>query len=758
MASGRIKGITIEIGGDTTKLVSSLKNVDTQIKNTQAVLKDVNKLLKLDPGNTELLRQKQKALTDAISQTKDRLEQLKDAQSQVAQGSAEWDALQREIVETEQSLQGLEGEMQSFGSVAAQKIQVVGQKFQEVGGKIEEAGRAMSKMSGIAAGALGGIAKLGYDAVTAADDLNTLSKQTGVSTDQLQKWSYAADLVDVSVETITGSMKKMKKNLDSNSDAFQALGVRTRDNYGNMRDSVDIFYDTVTALSKIDNETERDIAAMEIFGKSADDLAGIIDDGGRALRDYGREAQQLGLIIDGDTLNSLNEANDTIDRLKATMSASFAQAGATIAQTFAPALEKSAVAVEGVAEAIRSLTPEQAELIVKVLAVVAAIGPALMIIGKLVSGIGAIIAVGGKMIAGITAFMTKVGGLQGLLAALTSPIGIIIAAIAALTAAFVYFYNTNDQFREKVNAVFAQVKEYIGVFIEQVKVWFQQFLEFCRPIFEGLQEFGTALNEFFQALVPVLIAIFEQIQATVTAFLEKHKAEIQFVLTFLREEITAAFDIIRTYITTVLQVITNIVKAFTALLKGDWSGALNFLKAASESAKNGIVSIFKRLGEMLKNIFGDIVSKMKQWGVDMINNLIGGIKERFNAVKDTIAEVADIIRGYLHFSEPDVGPLSDFSTYAPDMMRLFAQGIRDNAYLITDAIGSSFDLRPYLTSMNSGIDRLNRTANTTAEAQSQSPVVVNVSLQGDAQRLFRVLSEEAHKDWQITGQSRLMGY
>ena len=93
------------------------------------------------------------------------------------------------------------------------------------------------------------------------------------------------------------------------------------------------------------------------------------------------------------------------------------------------------------------------------------------------------------------------------------------------------------------------------------------------------------------------------------------------------------------------------------------------------------------------------------------------------------------------------------------MMKLFAQGIKDNAYLITDAIGSSFDLRPYLSTMNSGINKLNNTASSSMEAQaSQGPVVVNISLQGDAKRLFQVLSEEAHRDWQITGQSRLMGY
>ena len=142
--AGRIKGITIEIGGDTTKLVSSLKKVDTQIKTTQNALKDVNKLLKMDPGNVELLRQKQKGLTDAIGQTKDRLSQLYDAQSQVVKGTPEWDALQREIIETEQDLKGLENELKDFGSVGKQQLKVVSEKVQEFSEKLGAVGQKVT--------------------------------------------------------------------------------------------------------------------------------------------------------------------------------------------------------------------------------------------------------------------------------------------------------------------------------------------------------------------------------------------------------------------------------------------------------------------------------------------------------------------------------------------------------------------------------------------------------------------------------------
>ncbi len=113
--ANRIKGITVEIGGDTTKLQTALKGVNSEIKNTQSQLKDVEKLLKLDPGNTELLTQKYKTLQQEIQATKDKLNTLKQASEQADQAlkdgtisKDQYDALQREIAETEQSLKSLE--------------------------------------------------------------------------------------------------------------------------------------------------------------------------------------------------------------------------------------------------------------------------------------------------------------------------------------------------------------------------------------------------------------------------------------------------------------------------------------------------------------------------------------------------------------------------------------------------------------------------------------------------------------------------
>lgn len=140
MASGRIKGITIKLDANITPLQTALSKVDKSLKTTQSNLKDINKLLKLDPKNTELLSQKQKNLQSAIDKTKERLQQLKDAQSQVKKGTDEWDALQREIIETEQKLEGLEDEYKDFGSVAKQQLKAVSEKVKGVGEKLKSVG------------------------------------------------------------------------------------------------------------------------------------------------------------------------------------------------------------------------------------------------------------------------------------------------------------------------------------------------------------------------------------------------------------------------------------------------------------------------------------------------------------------------------------------------------------------------------------------------------------------------------------------
>lgn len=418
--ANRIKGLTIEIGGNTTKLQRSLSGLDRSLNNTQNKLKDIDKLLKLDPRNTELLTQKQRALEDSIKGTKLRLNELKMAQEGVAKGSEDWDTLQREIIATEQQLESLQRDYRSFGSVGAQQVAAVGRSMEELGGKIEGVGRKLAPLSAAGGAVLGALGKLGYDAVQNADDLNTLAKQTGFTTEELQQFRYAADLVDVSAEDITGSISKLRKAMTGHADAWKALGVATTDANGNLRDASDVFYETLQALSQVSNETERDTLAMEIFGKSADQLAGIIDDGGAALKQYGQEAKDLGLILDQDTLDALNQTNDSIDRLKAQGTANLAKLGATVATTFGPYIEKAAELAGKLADRIGNLSPEQTEFIAKAAGIAAALAPVLTIGGKLITGVGKFLT-----------YAPKVVGVIKTIAGAFSPWTLVIGAIVA---------------------------------------------------------------------------------------------------------------------------------------------------------------------------------------------------------------------------------------------------------------------------------------------------------------------------------------
>ena len=144
--AGRIQGITVEIGGDTTKLQTALKGVNTEIRNTQSQLRDVDKLLKLDPGNTELLAQKHRLLGDAVKETKEKLETLKTAAEQADQAlkdgtitQDQYDGLQREIAETEAKLKSLEAQANQ-SATALQEIAAKGEKLKTVGDNISNVG------------------------------------------------------------------------------------------------------------------------------------------------------------------------------------------------------------------------------------------------------------------------------------------------------------------------------------------------------------------------------------------------------------------------------------------------------------------------------------------------------------------------------------------------------------------------------------------------------------------------------------------
>lgn len=709
----RIKGLTIEIDGNTTKLSKALEGVNKDIKTTQTQLKDVEKLLKLDPGNIDLLRQKEELLNKAVEDTSEKLGKLKEAQAQmdaagVDKSTSEYQALQREIVATENSLKDLQKEAKTSNAELA-KIGETAKKVGEGAANVASATKGLSTAAGGALVALGGIAvKAGQD----ADELLTMSKQTGLSTDALQKFSYAADLIDVDLNSITGAVTKMKKGLDSNAKAFEAIGVQVKDANGEYRDTEDIFNDTIAALSGIENETERDIAAMNIFGKSADELAGLIDDGGAAMRALGEEAQNSGAIISEDDLKKAGEFNDSLDKIKAQLSGSFGQAAVKVLEALTPVLETVAGIITSISEKLSTLSPETIQIIAVVAGIIAAISP----IAGIISGIATAISVITPIIAAVNAVIAA------------NPVVLIIMAIIAA----------------------------IGLLVVAVKA----IIEHWDQIKAKAQEIWGAVVEKFTAIKDAVVEKFNAVKEKVSEVFNNIKDAAAEKFNAVKEGIGTALNTAKEV---AREKLGNMKKAFEENgggIKGAMAATWEGVKGYYSAGFNFIDKLTGgKLTEIKDKIFGkfkEIINAAKDWGKDLIQNLINGITGMIDKVKDAVGNIAQTIKDFLGFSEPDEGPLSNFHTFMPDMIDLMTKGIDENLYKVQDAMTNLAGTMVPDTNVNVNYDDRGVTSRLDSIGQSlgqPQPVAVQVVLEGDANGIFRAVRAENDLYIKSTGAS-----
>lgn len=269
--ANRIKGITIDIGGDTTKLNSALKDTDSALKKTQTSLKDVNKLLKLDPKNTELLKQKQELLSNQILSTKDRIDQLKAAQDQmdakgVDKSSEAYQALQREIIETENKLSDFKKQQSEFGSVTSQQLQAIGSEIKEAGGKISDTGgKITSKLTTpiVAAGAAATAAFNQWDA-----GADTIVEKTGASGKALDEMTDSMNNLASSIPT---SFDKAGEAIGEVNTRFGLTGQALEDLSGDFIKFAQINGTDVT--SSVDSVQK----ALSAFHLGADKASALLD-------------------------------------------------------------------------------------------------------------------------------------------------------------------------------------------------------------------------------------------------------------------------------------------------------------------------------------------------------------------------------------------------------------------------------------------------------------------------------------------------
>lgn len=453
--AGNIKGITIEFRGDTTQLSKAINQMRGEAKGLDKELGYIKTALKFDPKNVNLLKQKMELLKQSTSKSKKDVEDLKKAleemeKSKIDRTSAEYRELEREIAIAEAKQKSFNKEIRKL-EASTSTLGQASQKMADFGNATTKAGESLRGLSMVAGAVDLALAGLTVGASKTADDLNTMSKVTGISTTELQKYKYSADLLDVSVETIAKSQTKMKKSMlsaqqgsSTMADAFAKLGVSIEDSNGNLRNQDEVFADSIKALGEMANETERDALAMQIFGKSATELNPLIEDNGETFQRVADIFASNGLeVVDQETIDNANRFQDALDTIKATGMVTLSTIGMQLAGYLAPAMEKVAEVLGKVMGWLSQLDPEVLTIIGIIAGVIAVLSPLLIVVGKIAFAISSI--------------MTLMTTLGPILAGLSGPIGIVIAIIGALIAVGVLLYKNWDTIKAKA----IEVKDWV---------------------------------------------------------------------------------------------------------------------------------------------------------------------------------------------------------------------------------------------------------------------------------------------------------
>ena len=895
MAS-RIQGITVEIGGDTTKLSTALSKVNKEIRDTQAQLKDVNKLLKLDPGNAELMAQKQRLLSQAVSETKEKLDALKLAGQQANEALAkgeisqsQYDALQREIIETEQALRDLERQAEQ-SSVALQKIGAAGEKLQSVGSSIEGVGQKLMPVTAAVGGLATAAVKVASDFDSAMSQVAAVSGATGKELDALRdkaremgsKTKFSAseaaeamnymamagwktgdmldgiegimnlaaasgeDLAttsDIVTDALTAlglsasdsghfadilaaassnantnvammgetfkycapvagalgftaedtaeaiglmanagikssqagtAMRTMLTSLTGEvtfvGDAFGELTVQTTNADGSMRSLGDILTDCRAAFAQM-SEAERAANAEALVGKNA--MSGFL-------------AVMNAAPGDIEKLNSaINNCDGTAERMAETMQDNLAgqltilksqleELAISIGEILMPSIRQIVGWIQGLVDWLNGLDEGTKKVIVTVALVAAALGPVLIVIGKVVGAVGTILTVVPKIagaVSGVVGFVS--GTVIPALSAVVAAIGWVPIAIAAVIGVVVLLYNKCEWFRDAVNAVWAQVRDFFvsawevicSFFTETIPAAWESLVSFFQGIpawWSGLwQSVGDFFNNVWTGMMenPVLSGIVDMIRS----LWENLSAALQGIWQGVQTAASGAWELIKNVILgpvlllvdlvtgnftklkeDALHIWTNIQQAASTIWSGiqqmvgsavrglvnhvsillselrdfmgnlwsavssaaasAWNGLKNLVVSTASNLKQSAVEAFRAMVSGIGSALGSLGSVVQdgfrsaigfitslpgralQWGMDFINGIAEGVRRAIGNVVSAVSDVADAIRSYLHFSVPDVGPLTDYESWMPDFMGGLARGIEKSRGLVRKAV------------------------------------------------------------------------
>ena len=770
MASNRIVGITIDIEGKNDGLTKSLQQVQKESQATSSALKSIDSALKevTDEGQRiELLSQKEELLTKQIEQTNEKLEIMRQVAADAAKGledgtvsKEQYAVLTAEIAKTEQTLEQLgsaasetsnelsgidSGDLESVSDdaeTAADGLEDVQEESEETNRSFDALGKGAAAVGAamVAATAAmvdalkevgGALVDCTMDAANYADEISTMSTVTGLSTDTLQELNYASELLDVSVDTITGSMTKMEKTMSSASDAnekyneqvselqqklkegkisqdefevaveeagektataYDQLGISIKNADGSFRSAEDVFWDTIDALGQIEDPVQRDLLAMELMGKSAKDLNPLIEAGSGAFRELAEEAHETGYVMSGDTLDAFTDFDDQMQRFKNSGTAAknalgtlllpalneLSGAGTSALQKFTKAVQNSNGDISVIGDAISEMLPEVLASVNKVL-------PDLL---KMVStGVNTLLQV---LIDNLPLFVdTAISIIEQITTTLINPENIakIMDAAVTIVLSLVEFIlqNMDQIINSAIQIVLAIVNGISQALPELIPAAVDAILTICETLLAP-----ENLSMILEAALNLVIGLATGIVDSLPQIIERLPEIISGIVTWLLSEeglgkiIEAGFELFTGLVTKMPEIIVELIASLGTML----SDLVDYISG----------DMFEDITSAFGDIFGDIIDSAFSWGADIIQNICDGFASMWDTLTGWIGDIASAIGDFLGFSVPKAGPLASWGIHNPgaDMLELYGEGIEagipglmDDINLAANAIKTS---------------------------------------------------------------------
>lgn len=695
MANNSIKGITVEIGGDTTKLGKALESVNQKGKSLSSELGQINKLLKLDPTNTQLLAQKQEVLSKAITNTGDKLAKLKEAEAQVQKQFEKGEASEEQVRALQREIIATEGKLNSYEKAAeetAKATKGMGDETEKAGEKAEDGGKKFEKFGAVAkkaAAAIGAaFAAVGAAAVAAGKKLFDLSKETaeagdtidkssqkiGLSAEAYQEWDYVLSQNGADINQLGAGMKTLTKQISSATNGgkdaaenFARLGISMNDLKTLSRE--EIFSKVVSGMQGMADTTDRAALANTLFGKSGQQLAPLLNQTAESTQALKDQAHELGMVMSQDAVSASVAFQDSLDTLQRTFTGvknnlvgellpgitQVMQGLSGILAGQDGAMEKVQSGMASTVDVLqKDVFPKVTDILLTLIGAVAEIAPSLIetLVNGIVNNMPKLVAQASKIIVTFSNALTKnlpaivKGGLQlivSLVKGIVDALPMIVDSIVGVLDAIIT--GLDENLGTLITALVDGIGKILPPLVEAIPKLIMGLIDAVLnnlpAIIQGIIQLVLMIvqnvGKFIQALIPMIPTIITKV--------------VQAITDCLPLLLDGIIDLIIVLITEVIPpLILEIAKALPQIIAAIVEGLGQLLATLVEWAG----SLFARIGEWFANLGKNIWEWLKKvvvdvakWGLEMQAKAKTAISGFFKNIIDKIAALPGDIWAWL---------------------------------------------------------------------------------------------------------------